>query len=297
MKKFTVFTPTYNREHTLTKLYSSLKKQTFQDFEWIIVDDGSVDKTRELVAGWLNENILDIKYIYQQNAGKQIAYNRGIDEGNSELFVCIDSDDYYINNGFELILNYWNNIKDKERYVGVTFLSSYPDGKVIGTHFPKDKFVSTHFDIYHKYHVIGDKGMMFRTSILKANKFPVFKGVKYQQEAILYHRLDRRYKTLFVNEIIEVKDYQKEGITDSYFRILARDCKAALVYYNELNFFDMSYSQLIRNNALYIKYSLFAGKNLKEILGNSYNKFMTILAIPRGYYRYIRAQLRLRRDK
>ena len=49
---FTVYTPTYNRAHTLHRCYESLKVQTFRDFEWLIVDDGSTDGTAELVAGW-----------------------------------------------------------------------------------------------------------------------------------------------------------------------------------------------------------------------------------------------------
>ncbi|MFQ5451045.1 MAG: glycosyltransferase family 2 protein, partial [Nitrospinaceae bacterium] len=46
---FTVFTPTYNRAYTLDRVYNSLVAQTFRDFEWLIVDDGSTDNTKELV--------------------------------------------------------------------------------------------------------------------------------------------------------------------------------------------------------------------------------------------------------
>ena len=105
--KFTVFTPTFNRKELLEKLYKSLQKQTFKDFEWLIVDDGSDDGTKEKVEEFLNEKKLDIKYYFKENGGKQRAYNFATDKANGELFICLDSDDEYVENGLETILKYW----------------------------------------------------------------------------------------------------------------------------------------------------------------------------------------------
>ena len=93
MKHLTIFTPTYNRAYILNKLYESLCVQTCQDFEWLIVDDGSTDNTKELVDTWMGEGRIAIRYVYQQNGGKQRAFNKAVALTNSELFVCIDSDD------------------------------------------------------------------------------------------------------------------------------------------------------------------------------------------------------------
>lgn len=285
MKKFTVFTPTYNRAHLLPKLYEFLQKQTLQDFEWIIVDDGSTDNTKELVKDW------PAKYFYQENAGKHSAYNKGILEADSELFVCIDSDDYYVPNALLDIYNFWQQVEHKEKYAGLGYLSAYENGEVIGTKFPKDVTTSNHFDIYHKFDVKGDKALVFRTEVLKEFYFPVIASEKFVTESVLFHRIAKKYQTIYLNQIVEIKEYHKNGLTDNYFKILAENPKASALYYNETNFFE----PLLRNNALYVKYCLFSGINFSEIIKNSHNKLMTILAIPRGIYRYFRARKRLKK--
>lgn len=94
MKKITVFTPTYNRAYTLSKCYKSLKQQTCKDFVWLIIDDGSTDNTQELVEEWITENEIEIQYHYQKNQGMHGAHNTAYELIETELNVCIDSDDY-----------------------------------------------------------------------------------------------------------------------------------------------------------------------------------------------------------
>ena len=101
--KFTIFTPTFNRKELLEKLYKSLQKQTFKDFEWLIVDDGSTDGTKEKVKKFLCEKKLDIKYYFKENGGKQRAYNFATEKANGKLFICLYSDDEYVENGLETI--------------------------------------------------------------------------------------------------------------------------------------------------------------------------------------------------
>ena len=94
MATLTVFTPSYNRAYTLNKCYESLKRQTSQDFIWLIIDDGSSDNTKELVDKWIKEDKINIKYIYQKNQGMHGAHNTAYENIDTELNVCIDSDDY-----------------------------------------------------------------------------------------------------------------------------------------------------------------------------------------------------------
>lgn len=114
-KGITVFTPTFNREGYLTKLYNSLLNQKFNNFEWVIVDDGSTDGTKLIVGEFIKENKININYIYQKNEGKHIAFNNGVKNAQYELFMCIDSDDYLINDILGEIYNQWIGIKDKRR--------------------------------------------------------------------------------------------------------------------------------------------------------------------------------------
>ena len=82
---FTVLTPTYNRAHTLARVYDSLCAQIFQDFEWVVVDDGSTDNTRELVEHWCQTAVFPINYVWQPNQHKKTAFNRGVREARGEL--------------------------------------------------------------------------------------------------------------------------------------------------------------------------------------------------------------------
>ena len=177
--KFTVFTPTFNRKELLEKLYKSLQKQTYKDFEWLIVDDGSTDGTKEKVEQFLCEKKLDIKYYFKENGGKQRAYNFATEKANGELFICLDSDDKYVENGLETILKYWKKYEKNIDIAGMGYLSTYPNGEVIGSSFPEKEMISTQFKIYNKYRVKGDKGLMFRTEIIKKYKFPVFEDEKF----------------------------------------------------------------------------------------------------------------------
>jgi glycosyltransferase involved in cell wall biosynthesis len=90
---FTVFTPSYNRARTLPRVYESLQRQTLRNFEWLVMDDGSTDDTRQLVTRWQAESNFPIRYIFQENQGKPAAFNHGVQEARGKLFLTLDSDD------------------------------------------------------------------------------------------------------------------------------------------------------------------------------------------------------------
>ena len=284
--KFTIFTPTFNRKELLGKLYSSLQNQTYRDFEWLIVDDGSNDGTEERVKEFINEKKLDIKYFYTENGGKQRAYNFGVEKAEGELFICLDSDDEYVETGLETILKYWEKYENNNEIAGMGYLSTYPDGKVIGREFPEKEMISTQFDIYNKYGVKGDKGLMFRTEILKKYPFPVFEGEKFTTEAVVYNRICQKYKMLYVNEKIEIKEYQKDGLTAKYNNLLLRNPKGQALYHNEINLQQLSFKQKILNNAVYYKFCKVAGYGFLKIYKECYNKIGLIISLPVGMYMY-----------
>ena len=106
-KQLTVFTPTYNRAFCLGNCYESLKKQTCNEFKWLIIDDGSSDGTEQLAHSWIEEGIVDIHYVYQENQGMHGAHNTAYQLIDSELNVCIDSDDYMPVDAVEKIITFW----------------------------------------------------------------------------------------------------------------------------------------------------------------------------------------------
>ena len=286
--KFTVFTPTFNRKELLEKLYKSLQKQTYTDFEWLIVDDGSTDGTGEKVKEFLEESKLDIKYFYKENGGKQRAYNFATEKANGELFICLDSDDEYVENGFETILKYWEKYEKNGEIAGMGYLSMYPDGEIIGSSFPEKEMISTQFDIYNKYGVKGDKGLMFRTEIIKKYKFPIFDDEKFITEAVVYNRICEKYKMVYVNEKIEIKEYQEDGLTAKYNNLLLRNPKGQALYHNEINFQNLTFKQKILNNAVYYKFCRVAGYKLGKIFKESKNKLFLLMGVVIGEYMWMK---------
>ena len=282
--KFTIFTPTFNRKELLEKLYKSLQKQTFKDFEWLIVDDGSADGTKEKVEEFLSEKKLDIKYYFKENGGKQRAYNFATDKANGELFICLDSDDEYVENGLETILKYWKKYEKNSDIAGMGYLSTYPNREVIGSSFPEKEMISTQFDIYNKYRVKGDKGLMFRTEIIKKYKFPVFEDEKFITEAVVYNRICEKHKMVYVNEKIEIKEYQEDGLTAKYNNLLLRNPKGQALYHNEINTQNLSFKQKVLNNAVYYKFCRAAGYKFGKIFKENKNKLFLIFALGIGEY-------------
>ena len=118
-KLITIFTPTYNRANFLPRLYESLKRQTRKDFVWLVVDDGSIDNTRDLIKSWMGEHIIDIRYIFKENGGKMRAHNVGVQECETELFMCLDSDDYLTDNALERVVYWESTISGEPMFMGV----------------------------------------------------------------------------------------------------------------------------------------------------------------------------------
>jgi glycosyltransferase involved in cell wall biosynthesis len=166
-----VFVPTYNRAHLLGRVFASLKAQSFKDFEWVIVDDGSRDNTAELVEGWQQTAPFTIQYLRKTNGGKHTAINPGVDMARGEFMVILDSDDWLAPNALERMLELWNAIPDKTHYSGVVGLCAHPDGRVIGDRFPQDTFDSNAVELTHTHQIHGDKISLSRLDVMRA--FPI----------------------------------------------------------------------------------------------------------------------------
>ena len=204
---FTIFTPTYNRAHTLGRVYNSLKKQTLQDFEWVIVDDGSSDETRTLIESWLNEPpSFPVRYFYQTNRGKHGAINRGVQEANGFFFIILDSDDSCVPEALERLAYHWQTILESERdlFCGVTSLCQDQNGHLVGVPFPGDVVVSNHLEMIYNFRIKNEMWQCVRTAVMRESPFPEIEGLRYVPEATVWARMARAYKTLYVNEMLRV---------------------------------------------------------------------------------------------
>lgn len=201
MTIFTVFTPTFNRAHTIHRVYNSLCFQTLKDFEWVIVDDGSADETERLISSWKKIATFPIVYTWQENSGKHVAINKGVSMAKGEFFIIADSDDEFLPDALDVLYNVWNDIEDenKDKFTGVTGLCITEDNKIIGNSFPDDKLDSTPAEAYYRLGIRGDKAGFHRTEILKAFPFPELKGYKFYSESIIWNRIGKIFMTRYVN--------------------------------------------------------------------------------------------------
>lgn len=203
---FTVVTPTYNRAHTLGRVYASLRAQTWQDFEWIIVDDGSTDSTRALVLEWQHEAPFPIHYVWQKNQHKKTAFNRGVRKAAGELVVALDSDDSLDRDALTAMMETWYGIpeEDRDRYVAITGLCARPDGSIVGDRYPHDVFDASALDMTFKYHVSGEKFGCMRTQVLL--KFPFPEEIAgFVPESLVWRAIARAgYLTRFVNQVFRI---------------------------------------------------------------------------------------------
>ena len=175
----TVFTPVYNRRYILEKCYQSLLHQTNKNFKWLIVDDGSTDQVEDLITQWIEEKKIAIHFIRQENGGKHVAHNTGVLNCDTDLFICVDSDDYLTDDAIELVYKYWDMIKNNQQLAGIAMLRKYQNGQLMSTHMPKGIDSSTLYDLYENYHFKGDLALVFRTEILKKYLFPQFENEKF----------------------------------------------------------------------------------------------------------------------
>lgn len=211
--KFTVFTPTYNRARTIHRVYDSLCKQTFRDFEWLIVDGGSVDETDELIEKWKLEADFPIRYIDQKNKDarvfKHVAFNIGVREAQGELFLSADSDDAFVSDALEIFNDYWEDIPKTKRnlFTGVTSLCTDQHGVLMGDRFPHSPFDSNAEEIFYRYKVKGEKWGFNRTDVLKEFPFPEPPGIKFILEGYVWFRIAKKYQARFINKSLRIYYY------------------------------------------------------------------------------------------
>jgi glycosyltransferase involved in cell wall biosynthesis len=202
---FTIFTPTYNRAHTIKRVFDSLCAQTLRDFEWLVVDDGSTDNTPELIASWAKTADFPIRYFNQKHSGKHIAHNLAAREARGRFFLPLDSDDACLPYALERMAYHWHAIPDTDRefYAGVDGLCVDQQGRIIGDQFPCNPLDANMRERRYVYRVRGEKWGSTLTEIVRKFPFPEIKGT-FIPEGTLWLQIAQKYKKRCVNEILRM---------------------------------------------------------------------------------------------
>ncbi len=228
----TVFTPTYNRMDKLKRAYESLKGQSAprEAFEWVITDDGSTDGTGEMVKSWIEEDVINIRYHYQENGGKMRAHNAGARLSRGELFVCLDSDDCFTKTAVDDILKKWEEDGNSSFCAGIIAHKGSSETEALyGAVFPR-KGSSTLSGLYREGFK-GETTLVFRTDVISRFPFPEIEGEKYVPEDYVYDLIDREYEYLILDKILTICELVEEGYSDRVEQLRSENPTAWYLYY------------------------------------------------------------------
>lgn len=293
MKTLTVFTPTYNRAYCLHQCYESLVRQTNQDFIWLIIDDGSTDNTKALVESWMQDHKIDIHYHYQDNLGMHGGHNAAYRLIDTELNVCIDSDDFMPDDAVDKILKLWKARSSNDNIAGIVALDAYQDGQIIGNMIPYFLKIITLSELYQKHNVTGDKKVIYRTEIVKKYPpYPIFEGEKFVPLGILYLQIDKDYKLVPLNEVVCVVEYLPDGSSLNIFKQYRRNPKG-FAYSREVAMkYGITYKQKFKNAVHYVASNI----QLKRLsfIYKTKHTLLVLLALPFGILLYFLIRFKTR---
>lgn len=284
MKKITVFTPTFNRSRTLVRTYQSLCRQTSDDFEWLVIDDGSTDNTKNIVEDWIKESVIPIRYIYQENKGVYEARKTAYNNIETELCTCIDSDDWMPDDAVEKILQLWKE-KGSDKYAGIIGLDAYEDGTIIGK-VPEGLTETTMRDYYEVYGGVGDRKQVYRTDIIKKYPDPpVFEGERFCFDAYKFYLIDKDYKLLVSNDVYAIVEIGVGGLSDMVWKLRWNNPKG-IAYAERLSMRQTKSKKLAFKYCMHYIACSIRSKNI-YFISESPKKTLTILTLPAGFALFI----------
>ena len=276
----TVFTPAYNRAHTLSRTYESMLNQNCKQFIWLVIDDGSTDNTAELVHEWQKrDNGFELRYLYKENGGMHTAHNAAYETIDTELNVCIDSDDCLAPGAVEKILQKWQEVQRKG-YAGIIGLDADMDGHLIGTGFP-DGLTETTLSGYYAAGGRGDKKLIYRTDVIQQYPpYPVFPGEKYVSLSYKYRLIDQDYLMATLDEVLCNVEYQADGSSNTMWRQYLTNPKGFAFWRKVCMRYPTSRKRKIIDCIHYCSSSVLAGN--RHYLSESPEKLLTFFCSPLG---------------
>ncbi|WP_374363244.1 glycosyltransferase family 2 protein [Cloacibacterium sp.] len=295
MNKITIITPTFNRAKTLPKVFESLLNQSFKDFLWIILDDGSTDNTAELVENFqLHNPFFEIIYKKDKNRHKFLTVLEGIKMVKTPYFMVVDSDDIYPENSLEILISEAEKIENQDKFIGVMGLSADENGKIVGDKYPNNGFDGSIFEMRYKYKIRGDKFGIFITKNyhreISEKDFLKYEGKGYIPQSVIFNEYDAKgIKTRFMNKVVRfyLKD-EDDTASVSNTRWSGKNlfglAEGHLSFLNSYGNQLFSYPKpMLRNLIGYQTYAIKNGRKISKIITEVKNpliKILGILALP-----------------
>lgn len=256
--KISILTPAYNRGEKLNKLYTSLlvNNNSNVEIEWLVMDDGSKDKTKYIVTNFIKQNIINIKYYYQENQGKMAALNNLVRYATGDVIIECDSDDYFTVGAFDTITKYEDKLRDG--IYALVFLKYDQDGNNMGNNFPENLYRSDMFSLYFRENITGEKALVFNSYIRKQFEYKLEADEKFVTEARMYHQMDLEYDVICINEPIMICEYQKDGYSKNIQKVFKENPLGYYEYFREILEMDLSGVTIKKRLYIYKHYVLFS---------------------------------------
>lgn len=285
--KLSIITPTYNRAELLYNAYEALKMQTSKDFEWIIVDDGSKDNTKEVIKNFILQKKIPIRYYYKKNGGKHTAVNLGVKKAKGELMLILDSDDVLVLEAVKIIIDDWNLYSENDKICGLSY-----NRKIINLKTKKSKLnykyiISDHISFRYNRGVEQDRVEVYRLDIMKKYPFPEYKDEKFLSEAVVWNTIAYTYNTVYINKDIYKCEYLPNGLTANSIKSRVNNPNGALANYAIMMNKPFKVSLRIKYSILYNAFLKFANKMISEETIKK-NKILIILTKPLGDIVYLK---------
>lgn len=282
----TIFTPAYNRADKLKQIYLSLEKQIDNEFEWLVIDDGSNDDTGRVVEELKKKSSMQIRYYKKENGGKHTAHNMAVDVARGRYFLCLDSDDYMNQDSINVLLD---AIKKCEAGEGIIAYKCNQNKELLSDVFPDVKNVSNIFSLNQAYGCTGEFVFVFPIELMRKNKFPVFEGERFLTESVLYDKIN--CKMYLLPEVIEVCEYQTDGLSNNLNKIMKNNPAGYCLYFMQRIDMQNNLKERIIIIGKYNCFCIFAGRKKSNYKGK-YRVFSKIL-YPVGvimwlYYKFVR---------
>lgn len=289
--KISVLTPTYNRANLLENLYKSLIRNSIYNvnIEWIIMDDGSTDNTKQLIENYINENKITVKYFYQKNQGKMVAINNLTQKAQGELIIECDSDDYFTDDAFEIIKQEYEKYKNDKKTYALCFLKYDKKNNNIGSDFKKQR--TTMFNLYFKDLENGEKALVFFSNVRKQYKHKLERNERFVTEARMYHQMDLKYDIICVNKPIMICEYQKDGYTVNISKQFIENPYGYYEYFKEIlegNIKGVKLKKRLYVIKHYILFSYLTKQYKPKSIKNLQNKLLYYILIIPGMIKSIR---------
>lgn len=298
---FTVFTPTYNRAHTLHRCWESLKAQTCRDFEWLIVDDGSSDGTQALVESWQREGTLPIRYEPRPHGGAHRVHNHSLQAARGRMIIKLDSDDGCVPQALERLKQHWESIPESERdaFSGVTALCQDQEGRLVGSRFPQSPLDCTAAELDYLHRVHGEKWGFLRLDVLRQFPFPEDCSGHFVPESYVWSQVSQRWKTRHVNEILRIYWMDApslvHGRPDPLRNADGHRRMFGMVLNLEAHYVRHAPWRLFRVAYQFSRFSLLHGSSLREqwrSLRPGWPRFLWLVCLPMGLILYARDRWR-----